>query len=407
MKIAQKIFNKKVAFTSGILIAVSPILVEFSQLIRTDLLATFLILCCFWYCLKILENNSITNYIAAGLLAGFAVTTKYPSIWITFSIFLAHIFSKPQRKISLLFVSAVSCLSGCFLSSPYLFLDYSNAIKDIFIEARSYHLSHAGNGFIWNLAWYISNPLLEQLTLLGIVLLITGVLISIGQKKNNQFLLVSFPVVFLVFISSLSLIWERWLIPIIPFALIIVASAIVHFSNYLMNKTDPVKSQLFYVSILLITAIPLLMNSLESSSRLAGEDTRTMAANWMKQNIPQGAHVLSERYTPILPKDQFTYFTVNEQGLLEKFDSEDTYKNNFTPNGHIGQISDTAQIPVQKIEYTVLSHMYSRYLEEQDKYPTIIQTYERIMRSGELVYRSSPKPWQINGPEILVFKISY
>lgn len=406
MKIAQKIFNKKVALTSGILIAVSPILIEFSQLIRTDLLATFLILCCFWYCVKILENNSITNYIAAGFLAGFAVTTKYPSIWITFSIFLAHIISKPRRKISLLLVSAVSCLAGCFLSSPYLLLDYSTAIKDIFIEARSYHLSHAGNGFIWNLAWYISNPLLEQLTLLGIAFLISGVLISVWQKKNNQFMLVSFPVVFLVFISSLSLIWERWLIPIIPFAMIIVASAIVYFSNYSMNKTDPVKSELFYVSILLITAMPLLMNSLESSSRLAGEDTRTMAANWMMQNIPQSTSILSERYAPILPKDQFTFYTVNEQGLLIKFNSDDTYKNIFSPSGHIGQISDWTQIIASNIEYVVLSHMYTRYLEERDKYPTIIQAYEEIMRSGELVFISSPKSWQINGPEIRIYRIS-
>lgn len=405
IKIARRLFNSSTAIMAGALITLSPLYVYFSKIIRTDIQATFWILLSFWFCLNILERPSLHNYLLAGLFAGIGVATKYPAVMVALCIILAFILKKQWKHFYFLVASGFASIMGTFLCSPFLFIDFSKALQDLLYESRNYHLSHTGNGIISNAFWYITNPLKDTFTFLGIILIALGIWFCLRTKTSSRLLLISFPLIFWLFISSLHLVWGRWIIPTIPYGAILLAHAIDELRVKLERFFPIPFAKWAIIGLFAAIIIPLFFTTLEESARLAGTDTRTIAEDWILANIPANSRILSERYTSSLPENYFQYYYIDEQGDLAKFEPTNYYKL-YGPRGHIGQIKDPILLQTSLVEYVIMSNMYERYLSEKELYPTIVQNYEMIMQQGKLIFSVSPLPWKINGPEIRIYQIS-
>lgn len=406
--IIKKIYNRPIALLAGFFLAINPLFVHYSKFIRTDIQATFWILLTFWFCLNILESHRIRDYIFAGLFSGIAIATKYPALIIVFSIILAHILNNRQifKSSKLLLLSGLASICGLFISAPFLFIDITTALADIINEARPEHLSATSSGFLSSFLWYIKSPLANSFTWVGLILAVFGIYLIIKNRKIDALLALSFTILFLVFISSLSLRWDRWVIPVIPFIAMFCAVGFVSVVNRINQKTNLLISCVVFSFLLLSIAIPLIRANMLDSGSMAGKHTRTQAAEWMNSNIPPGSRVLMEVYTSILLKTQFQFYTVTGNGDLALFEPEESYKTLFTPSGRIGELSNINLIRENKIEYIVMSHMYSRFKAEGEKYPDVVKQYEVIMSMGEMVFQIDPIEGKSAGPQIRIFRIS-
>src|SRR5258705_4214085 len=217
-KIGRRLFGPATGLIAAAMFALSPIAILLSQQVRMDAQMTFLVALAFWYSLNILERHDWTSYLLAGFFTGLAAVTKYPAIVFSLSIAIAHFITTPSWRLAdhrKLLGSAVAAIGGAFLGSPFVFLDFRTVLKDVIQEARPEHLSATGEGFLRNLEWYVKGPLSNALGLVVLVMAGVGLVFCFSARQQNRWFLVSFSVLFLIFISSLSLRWERWLLPAI------------------------------------------------------------------------------------------------------------------------------------------------------------------------------------------------
>lgn len=407
--ITNRLFNKVTALIATVFITLSPVHIYYSKLIRTDVLMGFLILVAFWYCLNILKENNWSAYLLAGLFTGLAVSTKYPSILFALTIGLTHFLSrgwqiKAQFK---LLGSGIACLVGAFLGSPFLFLDFQKALANIRSEARPTHLGATGEGLVQNFVWYLQGPLSEALTLFGLLLVCCGFVLCLTSKQKDKWLLISFPVFFLLFISSLNLRWERWIVPVIPFFCILIAYAIYKAASWIETRFNSRITLGLLLSFSIAVFIPMLHASIRQGYDMSLIDTRTITRQWMINNIPSGSSVLSEANTPQLPKRLFKFFQVKkgDNGALVEVDLMNVNANNYMPGGDLGELKNTYAIQKENINYLVVSDFYDRYLMEAERYPEIVANYEKIMNSNQLIYELKKVPGKTTGPRIRIYNL--
>lgn len=405
--IARRLFNTAVAALAALFIAITPLFVNYSQLIRTDIQMIFWLLLAFWFCLSILEKGNWRDYILAGFLTGIAVVTKFPAAILIFIVLLAHLLRKnwQLKEQTKLLASGAACLLAMFISSPFLFLDYQKALSDLLFESRSVHLSHTGEGLFLDLIWYVQTPLAYSFTIIGLVLIGFGIVWLVLSKRPENILLLTFPILFWVFIATLTLRWDRWILPVIPFLCIVLAFSIYHIVDWVNKRWQPWLGYCAGALLLLLVVYPIFSATVQNGRELAGEHTRTQAANWMLENIPNGSQVLMEIYTPILPKNQYQFFYVKD-GDLAEFIPDNSYKLLFKAGGRIGEIKDVDSILSQGTDYIVMSHMYDRFAAEGDNYSDIARTYEDVMNLGELIYEVNPTPGVNKGNQIRIYKIT-
>jgi 4-amino-4-deoxy-L-arabinose transferase-like glycosyltransferase len=410
--IARRLFNRPTGLLAATFLALSPLHVYFSKFIRTDIQMTFFLLVAFWFCLEIVERQTWSSYVLAGFFTGLATVTKYPALIISLMIMTAHILSIGQRHTTKLFGSVIVGLLGAFIGSPFLFLDAKTVLSDIFVQNRPRHLSATGEGLIQNLVWYVSDPLVDSLSLIGLILSAVGVVICLTSGQKNKWLLISFPVFFLFFIASLNLRWERWIIPMIPFLCILAAHTLHWTTTWIGNRWSSRASLGVGCIVLLGIVVPLFQADILQGRELSGTDTRTLARAWMLEHVPVGSRVLVEAYMPEFPKDWYTFYWITAGGQMELVNTKKVRTAVLRPHAdrHIGKLKNVKSIRSEKIEYMILSGWYDRYVSEQNNYTDyaeIVDTYEMLMNMGVKIYEENRVRGKNSGPTIRIYRFNW
>lgn len=405
--ITNRIFNRRTALFSGLLLALSPLYVTYSKIIRTDIQATFFLLVSFWYCINILKENHIRDYILAGMFSGVATATKYPAILIVMVIISAHFLHHKHilRAFSRLVIASFSSLIGIFISSPFILLDLQTVMTFILRESRSQHLSQTGGGFFNNLFWYITNPLPSSITWIGFLLAIIGMFIALKQKHKKAGLVIFFFWTFIFFLSFLNLRWNRWIIPALPFLCMLTAYAFFELFNWLKSKWHSAFVFPLITVLFCTITFPLAYYDFIDGKSKAGTHTRIQISEWILNNIPPGSKLLMEANTAKLPVDRYQYYVVYDSGGLVQYKPKDSFERIFSPIGRLGRISDVGLIVEEKIEYIVMSNYYFRFKEEEETFPQIVYNYESIMRMGEIIFHVQAIPGQSSGPNIYIYQL--
>ncbi len=304
--IGRRVFNPTLALLAALLAATAPLHIWISHLIRTDVMTGFFTLMAFWYCLDILEHGRWRAYVLAGVFTALATMTKYPAVFFALTVVVAHALTvtdwRSLQQHTKLVVSGIVTLAAAFITSPFLFLDFQETLRDVAFEMRPEHLSSTGEGFLPNLLWYIRNPLLDNLTVVGLILVAMGTIACWRSRHRQRMLLTVFPCTFLLFIANLSLRQERWPVPILPFFALLAAASTSWLWTFFRSRLSLRNTQLVVIGIVLFAAVPLMIMSTFQALAIAGPQTRTIAGAWMLANIPEGSRVLMALYTPQLPE---------------------------------------------------------------------------------------------------------
>ncbi|ELR99741.1 glycosyltransferase family 39 protein [Gloeocapsa sp. PCC 73106] len=403
--IGKELENKNIGLIAAFLVAINTLQIKYAKIIRSDILMTFFLLLAFFYCLKILDDKNTKNYILTGAFLGLAIVTKYPAVIFVFTLILGHFISNEWsgNNFKKLGYSAISCLLACFLAAPFLFINAGVALQDISGEARSSNVGANAEGFISNLFWYWHNPLAYALTHFGLAVILIGLVFCIIYRDKKQILLVTFLITFYLFIASGSLRWDRWVIPLLPFACLLIASTLNKVSQLLPLKLG------FLVVVICLGLIlrPTMYANYVEIQELLGDDTRTITREWILENIPPGSSILVDEGTPPLPADLFQLYEVNNQTLtlIHPEDSRHVFVGvEIKP---IGKLEKIEEVEEQNIQYVILSWKYRQYLDERDRYPEIVATYEQIISSATLIHKMERNRERniTSGPKIKVYQL--
>ncbi len=404
-KLGRRLFGSAAGLIAAAMVTICPIHILLSQQVRMDMPMTFFIMLAFWYCLNILEHQDWTSYLLAGFFTGLATISKYPAIVFSVSIAITHFLATPLKRWSdhrKLLGSALACVTGAFVGSPFVFLDFRTVLKNVIHEARPEHLSATGEGLLRNFIWYVKDPLPNALGIIGLILAVIGLFLCLSSKQKSRWVLISFPILFLLFISSLSLRWERWILPVVPFLTLLTAFALTYLVELWRRRVSRGVALSGAALLLLILFVPLLKSSIKHVRETAGPYTSSVTRNWMLDHL-KGSRVLVEAYGPHLPANDFTVFVVNEAGQLVE---AAILGGEAEPGWEVGRVKDLGNIRSQGIDYVLITGYYQHFLDEKGKYPAQVQNYERLINESKLVYDIQSSPGVSRGPRVRVLQLT-
>ncbi len=413
-QLARRVAGDTAALVAAALLAVAPLHVQYSRLARPDLLMSFLLLASVLCALQIAREGRWRDYLAAGFLLGLAIATKYPAVIAAPAIVLAHALQQLNQgrpvwaRVERLFGAGGATVAGAFVGSPYLFLEWRLVLENVVKEARPYHLGGTSDGFLSTLWWYLDGTLIANLGVVGLLLAALGAGLAVarvfrreGRSSDDRgaLLVLTFPLLFIPFIASLSLRWDRWLLPALPFLCVLAA---LGFREVAALVRHPGLARAISVAVALLAISLPAVDAVLWTRAVAQPDTRTLAYHWLLENVPADSRVLVEAYSPQLPADRFRLYVVS-QGFIDPL--EGGQRQYPVPTGIIGTLRNPALVGQARIDYLLLADHYDRRLSEPRRYARQIAVYEELMSTSQLLYQAEPSQGHAAGLTVRVYKV--
>ena len=303
--IGNKLFNKRVGILSAFFVAFSFLHVNMSINIKADIPAEFFLLFAYLFSLNIIfskEKNSKSKYlyyILTGLLIGLATATKYFSLLGCLFFFLAHILSYPKSKCKdmksilkyifdkKILIGSFFILVGFFIGEPFAFINpriFIGGLSELFTEYIV--LNENLNSQLFFFVGHFKNSIGVPLA----ICIIVGLIFTIIKSSTKGLILISYPFA-LSLVIFLSRGFTYHLISVFPFLFILSAFLIDSILTFIFKKKS-IPLIIGLVGFLML--IPSFLNTIRLISLLGRPDTRTIAKNWIEQNLPSGSTILTE-----------------------------------------------------------------------------------------------------------------
>jgi 4-amino-4-deoxy-L-arabinose transferase-like glycosyltransferase len=379
-------WGRNAALLAAVMLAVMPLHVRESHYALTDVPTTFFVVLTFLLSLRAGERPTMWAFAAAGAAAGLAGATKYNGIVCVLMPILASLMMPAAWRVR----ARTACLTVAaalvmfLLAAPYTFLDLPNFLNQFARLASIYKVPGVSSDPMW--LSYLKHLRLA-LGVPGAAIAAAGLVFGViriiaGPDRLKWLLAIAFPLVYFRFISSQTLVFGRYLLPLVPFLSLLAAVALVRAVIWLRETPTPVAVRRCAVLAVALVAVVFPAYASMSWDRDAARSwTSQLAYDWIRREIPAGTPIRLEGSLALkLPEYRATYTK------QLRFDKPETY----------------AQSGIQYL--VASSQSYGQYLTDPQAYPLEYGDYQRIFNETEEVARFSPSP-DHPGPELRILKV--
>ncbi len=286
------------AALAGSLMVFSPLFNGVAHELIADVPAAAFAAFTLYFVSRLLEREVLSDYLFAGVTAGLAAASKYPGGVVAVAIFAIWLYWRIRlRNWSWkLLWAALASLGAMVAVMPGLLvypkIAFRGAGLDIFFGFRQY----AYGGWIGvqpesSLIWY-GRKILFNFGWPAIALCLVGLVFLAPSQRRRWLLMAVFPAVYLTLIFSMSMVVRRNLQAALP-ALAILVGAGVAAAIGRAGGRKIIGTALGLIAL----ALPAWRATSWSISQTR-PGTRQIARTWIEENIPEGASLIRERYTP-------------------------------------------------------------------------------------------------------------
>jgi len=369
-----------VGVLASLMVAIAPTNVWHSRLITPDTFVTFFSLASFLASILVYQQGKTWQYVVAGICVGLTASSKYNGGLIVLPLLLASFlhYGKAAFKQPKLYLALLLCGVGFLATTPYAILDSAKFLKDLRFEAQHYSTGHAGmegNSLEWylNYMWNTSGGLYLFAAL--------GILYGSILRPKETSLLSIFPLAYFVFISSFVVRNDRTFLPLTPFLFLLAAWFLIDLFDKLRKMQAKSMRRLFLTVLASITIIILALpvsKTIADTQRLMTVNSRETARIWIDDNLPPGAKIAIESYSPFVNP---TRFSVQGFGRMIDHDAEWYIEQDF--------------------DYLVFSQgMYGRFYKEPERYRNEISQYDNLFGQFNLLIMFTD-----GGYEVRVYRV--
>ncbi len=415
--IARRLFGERVALLTAMLLAVDPLHIRYSQIIRTDMHSTVFILLEILAAIAIARSGRRRDYLLAALCLGFACATKWPAAACAAAVASAALwraYHHPAERraiaVNLILYGGASILA-LFVASPYLLLDYPTVLDNLHGEERPFHLGATGYGFLGNLWWYSRGPFFAALGAVGLVL--AGIGYWLGARRSSAFGVIVIPVAlaFLVLISAQALVWERWVVPLLPLMSIAAAVALDALLRTMRSRLGPVLGGTAQLAAIGATLVPIALTG-AAQARERATDTRRLATAWARSHIPAGSTVTIEHLAfDVLDRPWHLLYPLGDLGCV---DARAMLKGQI-PYSAVAKwrrarpVVDLGSAEPSRLESCrgdwAITVNWDRYRAESGRFGAELANYERLVDGGRIVATFTPVAGQSGGPVVRIVRL--
>lgn len=413
-RLGQALDGTFAAIVAALLVACSPVMVHYSQIIRSDMMGTVFMLLCLGSALRIAQHGRMADYGWAALWLALAVASKWPFAITLLAVFGAAIARVRQRQepAPLVMRAVLTFLALAFvlllLISPFLVLDYPTVIRNLGGEARTQHLGATGGGLFDNAWWYISGRFVTGLGLPGLLLAAAGLVLL---TRDRRLALVILPVLagHMLIICLHDLRWERWSVPALPLLAIAAGMAASRLVQ-LVSKSEQAWLRPIVCASLVVSSGALAFPAWQEAAARTN-DTRQMATRWADANIPPGKAVLVEHFAfDFVSRPWTTLFPMGDAGCVDAralLDGRVDYRVVEAARGSRSNV-DYGTLPASRRsactpDYLILMEL-ERYRAERDRFPQQWAAYAGLLERADVATVIRPQPGISVGPVITILR---
>ncbi|NCP14017.1 MAG: hypothetical protein GW858_07625 [Sphingomonadales bacterium] len=400
----------QIGIFAALLLAVSPVFVEYSQIIRSDVMGTAFMLLCLGAALRIAADGRRSDYGWAALWMALAVASKWPFAIVSLSVagaWFAYLrtHSGSQWRKQLLNIVGFAAVAPLLLIiiSPYLVIAFDTVLVNLSGEARPRHLGATGAGFFGNVAWYVSGPLHAGLGT-GAFVLAAGGLVILARDKRACMVLLPFLAVHFLIICLHDLRWERWVVPILPIFALAFGIAAARILNAVGSQPLLARGFAWIVMI----GIPLsLVPATIGGSAARMNDTRQQATRWLDRHAAPTATIMIESFAfDMVHRAPTVSFPLGEIGCVNAQAMIDGRIDYSLVEGarkgrskfDYGTMEASAR-PTCVSDYYIVTEM-ARYADERTVFAKEYAAYAALLDEGEIIATFAPEPGVSVGPVV-------
>jgi 4-amino-4-deoxy-L-arabinose transferase-like glycosyltransferase len=324
--IARRIAEgRAVARIAALAVAISPLTVEHSRLITTDMTATALATGCILAILAA-RGGGARRWIVAGALGGFAAGFKYNSGLVVLILPLLSLWlwrtphtglrgrtgsggRPPLGPISLLGCAAAAAVVAFLVTTPFALLDSSRFARDLGYELHrvaSITASFQGAEAIEatpaeKVAWVF----LSNFGILGLIAAAWGAIVALRSRRFEPIAVFAWVVLLLIPLLRWKSLYARYLLPVWPGVLLLSSLGI---ADGAMRITRRIRSAPAIVVTSLICAAVLGQGAVrlcQLEAKWTGHDPRVAMTEWIEKNVPAGEKIVSETGGPFPDPERY------------------------------------------------------------------------------------------------------
>jgi len=403
-EIGRRLVSPAVGLAAALFISAAPlhVLNAFTATVDTPI--------AFWTTLSVLMSiviaageRSSRNYILAGVFTGLAVGCKYTAFLATVPLLLAHLRGWRSRRdfISRELVIGLLLIPVAFLlTTPFAVLDYSTFLEDIRYEGQHYRNGHPGSESAGSTSFGLFAEVLtgRGYGLVPAILAALGLCRLLRRDPWTAAILVSFPLLLFLFIGQYKAFFSRNVLACIPALAVLSAIGLVplaEFADHALSRWTSFESHARR-RLVTVFAVVIVVASIAGPAALAREkvrkktlpDSRWVSLQWIVNNLPDGARVAREYYTP----------------PLEHYDLRKDFE--VTRLGYFFLTRTHALERLDGVDYVILSSGdFQRFFNKAELYPEEVRAYQEFFDRHTLVKEFVPDNTTLGGPRILIFSL--
>ena len=414
--LGARLHGRMTGLIAAALLAFNALHIAWSQVIRTDIHASVFMLASLLFAARIADRGRLRDYLLAGAFAGLATATKWPAATVFVAIIGASIYARNQRGAGerparRLIAAALASLAAIFVASPYIYLDWQTVLANVSGEMSTGHLDHNGGSFLDNLAYYLGEPVMGSIGIVGLLLLIAGGAICAIRSPVARWTMIPATFLFLALICSQNLIWSRWILPVMPMFCIFIGVALTAIGNRLGQSLGGVRRTLALGALAMLISVPTLSAAIAQSDERAN-DTRAAAARWAVSHIPAGSRVVFEHLELSVRDQPWTIlFPIGDAGCI---DGVDALRNGVSfdrvqqmrrgsPIIDLGNVSPKRRESC-RADFAILAY-YDLYRAEAAAHPAELANYHALLAGGRTVALFRPVPGEAGGPMVRILAL--
>jgi len=400
--VCRRMAGQGAALGAAIFVAVSPLHVEFSRVVRTDPTMATCLLAALLCGVKAMDSQRDRDFFFCGMFIGLAAATKYPGIIGAPIVLLATVLARPSQPVHFTIRGrwvGLAMLGGAFgflAAAPFVVTALRQVYWILVVEGGHSHLSAAGGRGLPNYLWYMKGPLREAVGWPLELAALVGLVVSFRARSRPRLLVASFSLLFLLAIGLSLKRWDRWVVVLMPCVAILAAiglEAIVRVLAWWGNR--PRAEDIAVIALGVVLVLPSATEAVRRGSTTL--DSRDVAKTWIEDHIPRGSNVAVEQYTPPISRDAYHVYFVGQDGL-----EKDATTRGF--KGVLGDIKTVEPLRRKAIDYVLLSDFSDRFKAEKQSYRDEARFYEELFGSSDVLYEFKPTE-RIKGPTIRVLKL--
>jgi 4-amino-4-deoxy-L-arabinose transferase-like glycosyltransferase len=309
---ARSVSNRVGGIAAAIVVVVAPLGVLNSHYLTTDV--PMAALAAVVLCLSLRGLEGARRWlVAAGFAAGLAASTKYDGGLVVVVPLVVLLTSCPpvhwlrRSTLATAVQIALASLAGFVLLTPAALFDTSDVwTGGILFQLQQYSGGFAGAQGSDNFAYYLQTLWGANGLGLGLSILVgLGLLLAVVQHRRADLAMLSFALAYFVLISVPPVRFNRNLLPLIPFCAVLagrgvgwLADLIVALPRGRVHLMRRLPSAVIGLALIAVAATPSISVAIASDQEFREPDTRTIALTWIERNIPHGATIAREAWTP-------------------------------------------------------------------------------------------------------------